>query len=217
MSYILDALNKSEAEKQRKRAAPGLDALHRRTPTHRRSLWPLATLMALLLILANGALFYWWTTTQQPAPAATSQPQSQSQSVPTPMTPPTAKANDDTSSAAPATEPQASGELITPQSARRVNSSPTATNNAEAQARPVVAIAELPSAVKTQLPDLRFSSHIYASDPDLRMVNINGSSLREGEAVGQGVRLIEITEDGVILGFEDYRFEVSVLRDWSAG
>ena len=73
----------------------------------------------------------------------------------------------------------------------------------------------MPASVQRQIPDMRFSSHIFADAADLRMVSINGKSVREGDVVAEGIRLIEITEEGVVLTFRHYTFEMSVLRDWS--
>lgn len=63
------------------------------------------------------------------------------------------------------------------------------------------------------LPALRFSSHIYSSDPDSRRIMINQRYLREGQTV-QGVRVVEITEEGVILSHQGLLFHMPVLRDW---
>ena len=78
-----------------------------------------------------------------------------------------------------------------------------------------VRVAELPTSVQRQIPDIRFSSHIYANDPSLRMVNINGRIIREGDSVADGISLVEISEDGVVLSYLHYTFEMSVIRDWS--
>ncbi|MDZ7686916.1 MAG: general secretion pathway protein GspB [Gammaproteobacteria bacterium] len=216
MSYILDALNKSEAEKQRKRASPGLDALHRPAPERRRRHWLFFASVVVILVVVNGAFLYWWMA-QRREPAIGNEAQSAAsptEAVTAPATSPIATPADTTSAPVDATREPA-GELITPQTARRTQQSSSLPEKPTSGA-PTMAIGELPSSVQQQLPDLRFSSHIYASAPDLRMVNINGKSLREGELVSDGIRLVEITEEGVVLRYRDYRFEVSVLRDWSA-
>jgi hypothetical protein len=43
------------------------------------------------------------------------------------------------------------------------------------------------------------------------MVRINGRNLREGDAVGGGVTVDEITPEGVIFKLQGYRFEVPGL------
>ena len=79
----------------------------------------------------------------------------------------------------------------------------------------IVRVNELPAHVQAQIPDLVFSSHIYADDPSFRMVNINGRMIREGDRLNNNLQLIQITEDGVVLQLDEHTFEVSVLRDWS--
>ena len=78
-----------------------------------------------------------------------------------------------------------------------------------------VRISELPVQIQRQIPDMTFSSHIHAADPSLRMVNINGRNYFSGDKVADGIHLQEITEDGVVLRFLHYTFEVSVIRDWA--
>ncbi len=184
MSYILDALNKSDQEKQKRRETPGLDANHAGPAKPARSIWPWVVGFAVLVGM-NGAALFWWLN-QAPTEVAT--PAAQPDAVVA-------------SPAAPIPEQQAATiELANPEPL------PSASEP--------VAIAALPESVQRALPELVFSSHIFASDADLRMVNINGKSLREGDIVGGGVRLVEVTEEGVILDYQGNRFEVSVLRDW---
>ncbi len=76
-------------------------------------------------------------------------------------------------------------------------------------------VAELPISVQRQIPDLRFASHIHATDPSLRMVSINGRIYYEGDMIADGLRLITITERGVALSFLQYSFEIPATRDWS--
>ncbi len=78
-----------------------------------------------------------------------------------------------------------------------------------------VPISALPLSVQEQIPDLAFSSHIHANDPRSRMVNINGRFRREGDTLARGLTLLEITQDGVVLGYLHYTFEVGVIRDWA--
>ena len=56
--------------------------------------------------------------------------------------------------------------------------------------------------------------HFYTEEPQSRMVRINGKNLREGDSVGGGVTLEEITPDGVALGFQGYHF---LAKGWTSG
>jgi hypothetical protein len=42
------------------------------------------------------------------------------------------------------------------------------------------------------------------------MVKINGQMLREGQDLTDGLELKEITHDGVILSYQNYRFHVGL-------
>ena len=74
-------------------------------------------------------------------------------------------------------------------------------------------LTALPASVRSRFPNLNFSTHIYADDPSLRAVVVNGRRVTQGEAVGE-LQLSEITENGVIVKFEDYLVNISVLADW---
>jgi len=62
---------------------------------------------------------------------------------------------------------------------------------------------------------MTFSSHIFADDPALRMVNINGRLINEGDVIAEGIKLLRITEDGVVISYRHYNIEMSVIRDWA--
>lgn len=78
-----------------------------------------------------------------------------------------------------------------------------------------VRLGELPADVRRRFPGIAFSTHIYADDADLRAVMANGQRLTEGDRI-RGLELLEITEDGVVLGFERYEVVVPIVTDWNA-
>ncbi len=75
-------------------------------------------------------------------------------------------------------------------------------------------IDELSAAEKARIPALRFSSHIYSSSPEARRIMINQRTLREGQTF-QGLRVVEITTEGVVLSLAGRVFQIPVLRDWN--
>ncbi|MEC7376238.1 MAG: general secretion pathway protein GspB [Pseudomonadota bacterium] len=81
------------------------------------------------------------------------------------------------------------------------------------QAGRVPHLVELPLTFQKGIPDLTFNSHIYSSTPASRRVMINNSYLRIGDSF-QGLRVEDITEDGVVLSRDGRRFRVGVVRDW---
>jgi general secretion pathway protein B len=61
---------------------------------------------------------------------------------------------------------------------------------------------------------IEISTHVYSEDPELRAVTIDGRRLREGDEIRRGVRLVEITESGIVIDADGVRSEMDVLQDW---
>lgn len=72
----------------------------------------------------------------------------------------------------------------------------------------VPSLRELPASLRTRLPDMTLSVHIYSASPAGRMASINGQMLREGQQFGP-LRLQSITPRGVILSFEGQEFHLN--------
>lgn len=70
---------------------------------------------------------------------------------------------------------------------------------------------ELPEQIQQVLPQLRISLHFFSNKPEARLVRINDRHLHEGDMVASELRLLEITESGVILSFRGYQFLVNKL------
>ena len=224
MSYILDALNKSEQER-RGQQTPDLQTVHRTPPPKSESKFPVAPIVLIFALINIAGLGYWLFSSQQDEAAALTAPPASEQSqnraaqttkvttsepVQSGLTQPISK---QPVSAPPAvsTDQVAQSQLdIAPQDTLITPDSAFTKPSAEA-----VRITELPINVQRQIPDLVFSSHLYSDEPSFRMVNINGKMRREGDMVESDLKLLEISDQGVILGYRHYVFEVSVLRDWS--
>jgi general secretion pathway protein B len=201
MSYILDALNKSEEEKQQHRT-PSLNTIHQK-PNKKRTQNRSWTAILSLLILMNLVglmiwLFFFSGSSSRPTLSRT-QPDVSSSPVST------APSRRTPSSVAPSVTPP---ELTSSKSGR-------------AQISPSVSLekplesAAVPDLINQEIAAIRFSSHIYASDADLRMVVINGQPLRENARFGSALELSQITEDGVIIQYQDHSIPVNVLSQWA--
>ncbi|MBI4843190.1 MAG: general secretion pathway protein GspB [Nitrospirae bacterium] len=75
----------------------------------------------------------------------------------------------------------------------------------------VVELNELPSSVRSEIPEIAISGHIYSNNPSSRIVTINGQVFREGGKIIPGLVVDEITISGVILRYHDYRFRIRGL------
>lgn len=65
---------------------------------------------------------------------------------------------------------------------------------------------QLESAPGYALPRLRLDLHVYAADPSKRFVMINMHRLKQGNSLPDGVQVISIRPDGVVLSYEGRRF-----------
>lgn len=250
MSYILDALKKSESERQ-SQDLPDLNAIHERPqlqPVKKRKMWPFILIVIIVLNVAG----FWFVWQRTP-------PLNTTASMPT-KTPPTSAVLEGSASQATianavvaqqqradiivtplgiqqaeqANEPVLQQQeaaalalsttneiLITPQDVYRKSPSASIGTGQEplierrSLDQPVKKITALPTNIQRQIPDLRFSSHLYADDDSFRMVNINGNMFHEGDFIAEGIRLEQISEEGVVLNYLHYTFEISVIRDWS--
>lgn len=68
---------------------------------------------------------------------------------------------------------------------------------------------DLPASIQNDLPKLHFAGHTYSARPEERLIIINNGIKREGDAVEPGLKLEEITWEGVIMNFRGLRFQVT--------
>ena len=87
---------------------------------------------------------------------------------------------------------------------------PGATAKASDEAEKVMALNDLPPTIRREIPAIAIMFHAYSSDPAERRVMINGNMTKEGEALADGLGLQQITPDGVILVYKGYRFHHGV-------
>lgn len=72
-------------------------------------------------------------------------------------------------------------------------------------------IEDLPSDIKAAIPDLSFAGHVYAAESKQRMIMINMRVVREGDMVSPDLVLVEIAEDGVVLRYKYIDFRVNLF------
>lgn len=70
----------------------------------------------------------------------------------------------------------------------------------------VMALAELPPLIQQELPKLSILAHSYSSKPKARFVFINDQMVHEEESPAPGLKLEQITPDGMIFSYKGYRF-----------
>ncbi len=213
MSFILDALRKSEHERER-RSVPGLVGVQRAQAPRSRLPWALAAVA--LLLAVNVAVLLYVIRPPAAVPAATiatAPARASSEATvaalaavprPAPSPPPLVRPlASEVASADPASdvpEPALAGAAPALPAPR-----PPAPLPADADAG-LQTVRELPTAVAAALPALHLDLHVWSSDRAQRFVIVNGERLREGAQVQEGLSLVAITPRGAVLDFRGRRF-----------
>ncbi|MGA2398464.1 MAG: general secretion pathway protein GspB [Steroidobacteraceae bacterium] len=234
MSFILDALKKSEVERQRQ-AIPGLMDSRPVPPRARFPLWA-AALIALLVVnmgvlavvLTRGGAHSGAPSTSSLSAPAPATPGAAGSTTPAPAPGPSGSASDHFSpmDAAPpvyAPEIPPTEDLSSPPTARRAargaSSNGGVSHRAAQQADPLLtdsndssdsevlpSINEIDLASQPALAGLHLDVHVYATKPAERFVYINMRKYREGATLAEGPVLEHIRRDGVVLNYQGLRF-----------
>lgn len=210
MSFILDALRKSENERRRQNA-PGIADARQRSTAPRRSRWipVLAVVLAANALLITLLLFRGTdeapdqTTVQVPVPPAGAnrdRPDIRPLSAETPRQP----------DVAPPIEPAPVPEAVAPTAANApaadaVADTPTS-NAADAGDEVLPSMQQLTLAGILTMPPMRLDIHVYSDERDQRFVFVNMRKYREGDQLKEGPVLDEITPIGVVLSHQGNRF-----------
>lgn len=201
MSYILDALKRADAERERghvpglhSQSAAMLSATSHKAPS-RPSRRAQATAVAVLLLTAAAAL-WWWSGTDQPPPAV---------AVP-----------------APASAPAPPPAPVLPILAPPVPASPASRAPVEAAAPAAIAApapatspdsvrppADLPPEARAALPRPSVSGATYSANPEHRMLIVNGHVVREGQTIEPGLVLETISPRSAVFNHNGTRFNVN--------
>lgn len=214
MSYILEALKKSDQQRQRG-VAPTLPTAPAMTTDPKQPLLFYYGLLAAFL-LAAGIAIGWlrpWQSElaapatelaaakpQLPTSHQTAPPASARKTVPESATPNSAAEQ-------PAPREPAPAKLMKP---RTAPASVPEKHVDATQEQKAASLAELPLAIQQEIPAMTIPLHAYSSNPVDRLVSINGRMLREGESLAPGLRLEQITPDGLLLSYKGYRFRRGV-------
>ena len=208
MSFILDALKKSETDRQQQSTAEFAAVPTSTTPPAvPRWLWVLGALLAINLAVLVGLLL-------RPEPA-------------TPATQTTQIAVPTTTDSIQDTEPQPRSSFANQVAVARENAPQpqTATVSETTRNLPRVQpdlISQDPTAIPAKdlypsilemrvngsldIPDLHLDIHVYSIDPEDRFVFVNMAKLREGSTLAEGPVVSEIVPEGVVLSYQGQNF-----------
>jgi len=71
--------------------------------------------------------------------------------------------------------------------------------------------SDTPTSVQDALSSLTIEGHIYDLQPSRRMMIISGQLRHEKQSTSNGLKVEEITEDGAILSYRDTTFHLSIF------
>lgn len=198
MSFILDALRKSDKKRQES-TAPGLDTVHEPAPAADRSR-PLWSYLLVAVLLLNVGLLVWFFSAEPRAPVADVNIVQQQPAIEAVAPLPVVK------SPPPTVKPPVP-QVVTSEPLRQTNQSVPPEPNRPPTERSVYALSELPVAVQRRIPALHMSLHAYGNEAGFAgMVRVNEQILRAGSELEGNLLLEEIRADGAVFRFEGYRF-----------
>jgi general secretion pathway protein B len=227
MSYILDALKKSEQERGHGNI-PDVQTVHSSGLSYRsekKSYWPYILIVAVLLNLL--AIVYFIInkeSTEQTATATqeinvTDQVKTESSVI----SEKTAEADNSTTLTSNKNTEIKETATSTPVSAiddTIITTEKTATIKTDTNKRTlnsttkVIDYHELPESIKQEIPTITVSAHVYSTNPVQRSIVINNTFMEEGEYVLDGLILYEITTDGAIFNYQGTLFNYGVVSGW---
>ena len=238
MSYILDALRRADAERER----GTVPSLHTRqfgaipsddeTPPKPRLLIGAVVLLALAL---GGVLAWIFLGGSEPPPKPVVQPVTPAPAPPAlPSPAPTIAAAPaapvvappvvaPAPAIAPAPPPVAAAKPVArpaprPPVAKR-EAAPASAATAMAGTTPapattpatddrIYSFSELPESIKREVPKITYGGGSYSPDKASRLAFLNGQVFHEGDTIAPGLVVRQVKQKGVILAYKGYRFEI---------
>jgi general secretion pathway protein B len=236
MSYILDALKKSEQERGHGNV-PDVQTVHSSSLNYRndkKALWPYILIFAVLLNLL--AIGYFILSKESPVgvpPPVTESTNSIPVNTVSPDLPAAPDSMADKSIQAQASKPSPVSTATTANQSNRAAAqekdtakkatpavSQTISERPEPRTAPaedredIIDFHELPESIKQQIPTITISAHVYSSNPLQRSIVINNNFMEEGEYILDDLVLYEITRDGAIFNYQGTLFNYGVVSGW---
>ena len=213
MSYILDALRRADAERERG-SVPGIHAqplpLGSADDEADRAALPWLWIAAGVAVVLGGVLVWRMTASDapQPAPVAAmpaAAPLAAPTPVPAPPSPPVALAP---AVPAPQPLPPVPRQSAPPAVARAPAKLEAPASAATAAAR-IYQQSELPDDVRATLPPLTIGGSIYSENPANRMLIVNGQLFHEGDKLAPDLFVDQIKLKAAVLRYKGYRYQTS--------
>jgi general secretion pathway protein B len=227
MSYILEALKKADAAREREReVVPGLHSHHAHALPDEANEAPASRTPWLIAGVAGGvviagAMFWLMGRTPDSAlPPSAAQPAPLNSRVGEPVSP--AKApqpivsttSPRTPTLTPADRIESPGVSITPKpvaaASHTITQQPLRVDPALPDGAPqIMAMQELPDDIRRELPQLSVGGAMHSDVAANRMLILNGGVFREGDQPVPGVMLEEIRLKSAVLRYNGHRYSIS--------
>jgi general secretion pathway protein B len=233
MSFILDALRKSENERQRS-AVPRVTRAPLARPRAHPPVWTIIVIALLTCSVVVLGAAWWITISSQPGtvPAATAQTTAPTDATAATASPVAATAGDVADSVtgaavpAPATSPapprtaplDSLASTPVPVTAPAVAASPSSSQTVAVDRGGAEAGASTSARAPTRaelvadglsIPDVRLELHAYDASGSRRFAFINGQRVVEGDTLREGPRVVSIDADSVTLIYGGSRFRIT--------
>lgn len=88
----------------------------------------------------------------------------------------------------------------------------SASDNADLPSLPL--LSEMPTSIRSDIPTLIYSSHIYTEELSTRFVTFNGNVFVTGAMVSPGLTLESIYPGGVVMQFRGRQFTLKARNSW---
>jgi general secretion pathway protein B len=229
MSFILDALKKSESDRQRQ-SGPALFEVKVTPPRPRFPYWALALAVLLVINIAVGAWVFLHRAPPAEAPnqAAVSTASTGAQSAPSqaavaasqstpaaapiviappaPATPSTGRPEPVLSNSETKDASQNPDDYAPAVPSDRQNQDQAGSHVHSGTESGLKSYSDAATSPDSHMPALRVDLHVYAAKPEERFVLINMHRLHEGDSLPEGVRVESITPEGVVVSYQGAKF-----------
>ena len=237
MSYILDALRKSQQTRQPGPAPVTRGAVHNISFSFPTGGWWLALGIVLLTGMLVAAILFWLGALDRlpepvTPPVASEPPAAAPEAVTNApiektLSPPDMPAPNKTAPvsdlaeqaklpvpAVPAKKPVAARAKKKPTTSPRPS---VARSTSSASAVPMIAddtplLQQMPEEFQRALPPLAVTIHVYSHDESQQILFLNNREYLKGSQIDGGIRVEDIVPDGVVLSFRGERFKLSRPR-----
>ncbi len=205
MSFILDALKKSESERLRKNA-PGIASIPEsgRQKSSSRWMWLVLALITVNLVVLAGLLIkvkQETVTAETPAATTIKEARSAAPSL-TPIEETVDAVKDE-----PVVPITTTAETLTsPEISDRTSIAPASAPQPGTVDRGFETFDDLRANGTLALPDMHLDIHVYSGTAEDRFVFVNMSKYKENATLSEGPVVSEITPDGVILSYRGTSF-----------